>query len=117
MGHRCLISNKLKYTMTLISSLEAVDHLQRTAVYLALIPFAYLSFKLIQRIHASLLGPLRHVPGPWLSRYTKLWEVAVVWRGDFEKQNIDLHKRHGEMIQLHQLYATNNTWQKVKSSA
>ncbi|KAH7063540.1 pisatin demethylase [Macrophomina phaseolina] len=86
--------------MTLISSLEAVDHLQRTAVYLALIPFAYLSFKLIQRIHASLLGPLRHVPGPWLSRYTKLWEVAAVWRGDFEKQNIDLHKRHGKIVRL-----------------
>lgn len=81
--------------MGLISSLEAADHLQRIALYVAIVPVGYLIIKLFQRIHASLFGPLRNVPGPWLARYTKLWELSAVWRGDIEKQNIELHKHHG----------------------
>ncbi|KAK7726292.1 hypothetical protein SLS57_003378 [Botryosphaeria dothidea] len=86
--------------MGLISSLEAADHLQRIALYVAIVPVGYLIIKLFQRIHASLFGPLRNVPGPWLARYTKLWELSAVWRGDIEKQNIELHKHHGKIVRL-----------------
>ncbi len=39
--------------------------------------------------------PLRSVPGPLWARFTQLWYLAAVHKGDFELQNIKLHREHG----------------------
>lgn len=39
--------------------------------------------------------PLRSVPGPFWARFTRLWYLRQVARGDFEKTNVALHKKHG----------------------
>ena len=42
-----------------------------------------------------LSDPLRKVPGPWLARWTRLWEFQKVREGHMEQVNLDLHKQYG----------------------
>lgn len=42
--------------------------------------------------------PLQTIPGPFLARFSRLWYLSKVWRGDFEKTNRRLHERYGTAI-------------------
>lgn len=35
-------------------------------------------------------------PGPQLARFTNIWQAYRMIRGDFEKQNVELHRKHGK---------------------
>ncbi|KAL2837823.1 cytochrome P450 [Aspergillus pseudodeflectus] len=48
----------------------------------------------------ALLHPLRNVPGPFWGRFTRLWYLRAVTKGDFEKQNINLHRTHGSIVRI-----------------
>ncbi len=49
----------------------------------------------LYKVITVLRDPLRTVPGPFFARFTRLWYLRKVWRGDFEKTNIALHKKYG----------------------
>lgn len=38
----------------------------------------------------------RDIPGPVLARYTRLWYMWQMMKGDFQYTNIRLHQDHGE---------------------
>ncbi|KAH7134870.1 putative P450 monooxygenase [Dendryphion nanum] len=42
----------------------------------------------------AISSPLRHIPGPFVARFTKLWYLYAIWRGDAEKRIINLHRMH-----------------------
>jgi hypothetical protein len=44
--------------------------------------------------------PLRKVPGPFLTRFTKFWLVRQYIKGDFHKTNIELHERYGRPLEM-----------------
>lgn len=46
-------------------------------------------------IYGALLSPASRVPGPLLARFTRLWELNAVHRGDFERTNLKLHEKYG----------------------
>lgn len=54
------------------------------------------SLFVLRAIFKAVVSPLRHVPGPFWARFSRTWYWRVVWRGDFEKTNIELHKKYGE---------------------
>ena len=58
---------------------------------LALIVFARVVFSLY-KYYSS---PLRDIPGPLLARITSFWYFFKVYRGCFEKENIELHRKYG----------------------
>lgn len=37
----------------------------------------------------------RDIPGPFLARFTRLWYLRQMTRGDFQYTNIRLHRDHG----------------------
>jgi uncharacterized membrane protein len=39
--------------------------------------------------------PLRKIPGPFLARFSRLWELYEVVQGRFERTNVELHKKYG----------------------
>jgi hypothetical protein len=39
--------------------------------------------------------PLRPLPGPLWARFSRLWYLSAVHKGDFELQNIELHRKYG----------------------
>ena len=40
--------------------------------------------------------PLRFIPGPFLASFSRLWIILMTARGDMEKTERALHKKHGE---------------------
>jgi len=52
-------------------------------------------FFVIRPIVRALVSPLRTVPGPFLARFTRLWELHVVRKHDFAAYSIALHKKYG----------------------
>ena len=51
-------------------------------------------------IFQSLTSPLRSVPGPFLTRFTRLWYFSRVNAGRFEHDNIALHRKYGPIVRI-----------------
>jgi hypothetical protein len=47
-----------------------------------------------------LLDPLKGVPGPFLARFTRLWYFLEIYKGSFEKTDIELHERYGPIVRI-----------------
>ena len=62
-----------------------------TLVFLPVVAIGFVAHLLLR----ALLSPLRHVPGPFLARFTDLWYFWNVRKGSFENLNLDLHKKYG----------------------
>jgi len=44
--------------------------------------------------------PLRDIPGPFLARFTRFWYFIEIWKGSFERSDIELHRRYGPIIRV-----------------
>ncbi|CAA9967121.1 CypX Cytochrome P450 [Pyrenophora teres f. maculata] len=44
------------------------------------------------------LSPLRNVPGPTAARFTDLWYLWRITRDNFQRDNIELHGRYGNVV-------------------
>ncbi|ETS76877.1 hypothetical protein PFICI_10751 [Pestalotiopsis fici W106-1] len=44
------------------------------------------------------VSPLRSIPGPFVTRFTDLWYLAKIRRGDFELTNKRLHDQYGPIV-------------------
>lgn len=62
-------------------------------VYLAL---ALLALRLSYIIFRALTSPLRHVPGPLLARFTRLYYFYMVWSTKAHLKNIELHRKYAK---------------------
>lgn len=49
-----------------------------------------------QSVYQILASPLRSVPGPFLARFTRLWELQAIRKQDNAILNIALHERYGK---------------------
>lgn len=49
----------------------------------------------IRTIWQDCFGSLRAIPGPRLTRFTKLWYLYKVFRGQFHRENIEFHRKYG----------------------
>jgi hypothetical protein len=47
------------------------------------------------RLFQIFTDPLRSIPGPALAKFTRYSYTRQLSRGDFQKQNIELHRKHG----------------------
>ena len=46
-------------------------------------------------IYTAFFSPASRIPGPLLARFTRMWELNALHRGDFEKTNVKLHENYG----------------------
>ncbi|RHZ52629.1 cytochrome P450 [Aspergillus thermomutatus] len=68
---------------------------------LILITIALLLYPLLSTLHTTLRTlSLRTIPGPFLTRLTKLWYFHRVRTGHFETDNIALHRRYGPVVRI-----------------
>jgi hypothetical protein len=61
-----------------------------------LAPVALLLLILARIVVRVLFLSPRDVPGPFLARFSRLWYLRQVLKGNFEKTNIELHRRYGK---------------------
>jgi hypothetical protein len=73
--------------------------------YGALLKYAYVAAlvgvaAVLRYLLRPILDPLRTIPGPFLARFSRLWQLGVLHRGDLEHVTIDLHRRHGKSSEM-----------------
>jgi hypothetical protein len=59
------------------------------------------AYVVISPIIRALTTSLRSIPGPFLARFTRLWELRAVYKHDFATYNVALHKKYGTFVVLH----------------
>lgn len=47
-----------------------------------------------------ILDPLRDIPGPLLARFTRFWLFFEIYKGSFERTNIELHRKYGPIVRV-----------------
>ncbi|GFF28439.1 cytochrome P450 oxidoreductase [Aspergillus udagawae] len=47
-----------------------------------------------------ILDPLRSAPGPTATRYTALWYFYRIYKGEFHRESIRLHEKHGKIVRI-----------------
>ncbi|PQE12870.1 cytochrome P450 oxidoreductase protein [Rutstroemia sp. NJR-2017a BBW] len=67
-----------------------------TWVLITLLPTIYILHVLL----AAALSPLRHIPGPFLARFTRLWYCLSIYRGSYERENLALHRKYGPIVRI-----------------
>jgi hypothetical protein len=67
-----------------------------------LIPVALLSIfiPIFLRVSRATQDENYDIPGPFLARFTRLWFLRAILKGDFEKTNIELHRKHGPIVRI-----------------
>ncbi|KAG5765521.1 hypothetical protein H9Q72_006408 [Fusarium xylarioides] len=53
---------------------------------------------LFHLIRLTFRAGLRYIPGPWLARYTGLYRLSLVYKGDSPRQYQLLHERYGPIV-------------------
>ncbi|KAK3640620.1 hypothetical protein LTR22_016910 [Elasticomyces elasticus] len=55
-------------------------------------------FFILKPIINALRSPLRHIPGPFAARFTRLWYLLRVRNGQFHQENIALHQKYNSNV-------------------
>ncbi|RSL68988.1 hypothetical protein CEP54_002517 [Fusarium duplospermum] len=59
-----------------------------------------ISILLLHLISNKCLTRLRHVPGPFLAGFTRLWKLNCVAQGQLEQVQMQLHARYGPVVRI-----------------
>ena len=59
-----------------------------------------ISVLLLHLVSNKYLPRLRHVPGPFLAGFTRLWKLNCVAHGQLEKVQMQLHARYGPVVRI-----------------
>jgi len=68
---------------------------QALAILVKIFVAGYAFYIILWLVYILFLSNLRKVPGPFLAKLTRLWEVKKVITGNIHGIMIDLHKIHG----------------------
>ncbi|KAH7070196.1 pisatin demethylase [Paraphoma chrysanthemicola] len=68
--------------------------------FLAFISLVLVAYLVLKALVQALLSPLRRVPGPFLTRFTRLYELYTIHKHDFATYNIHLHEQYGPIVRL-----------------
>lgn len=68
--------------------------LDRGAIVLGILALL-VSWYTFSACYVAGFSSLRHLPGPFIARFSRIWEFYRAIRGDFHWQTLDLHERYG----------------------
>lgn len=69
----------------------------QTFIYALYILLAAITLRLLTNRYTP---GLREIPGPSIARYTRLWKLYSVWKGDHHRTEIALHKKYGPLVRI-----------------
>ena len=55
----------------------------------------FLACIILRAFYQAYKPTVRDIPGPWLAKYTRLWQLYAVYSRKFEKINVQLHRKYG----------------------
>ncbi|KAI0177755.1 benzoate 4-monooxygenase cytochrome P450 [Pestalotiopsis sp. NC0098] len=51
-------------------------------------------------IYRIFFSPIRHVPGPFPAKFTRLWHIYTILAGKQNLKLVELHKKHGHFVRI-----------------
>jgi len=90
-----LPSIKVLNDMPLMSHLTETKYLIIGLLGLIVIPLLY------ALVYAFVFSPTRHIPGPFLSRFGKLYLTRLAFKGTLSVEIYKLHQKYGTSFPLH----------------
>ncbi|KAM6505408.1 hypothetical protein FSOLCH5_014627 [Fusarium solani] len=85
---------------TLTLKLSEISGSHGLSVLLSIFIVGQTLYMILWMFYTIFLSSLRKVPGPFLARLTRFWEVKKVSKGDIHDVMIDLHKQHGPIVRV-----------------
>lgn len=55
---------------------------------------------LLMSIRTAYRKHLRSIPGPCLARFTGVYRLSLVWKGDAPEQYRNVHAKHGKIVRV-----------------
>lgn len=68
-----------------------------TAKHVALIATGLFFLDILYNIF---FHPLRHIPGPFLAKFSQTWRNHKYFRGTWHDDTLDLHRKHGNVVRI-----------------
>lgn len=68
------------------------------AAFLQFVLVAVVAYNLLWFIYTSLISSLGKIPGPFLARISRVWEMKEAATGNLHETIIHLHQRHGKFM-------------------
>jgi hypothetical protein len=87
--------------MLVDTALGHISVLQAKLSGTALLQFvlvAVVAYNLLWLIYTSLISSLRKIPGPFLARISRVWEIKEAATGNLHETIMHLHQRHGKSM-------------------
>ncbi|KAF5005010.1 hypothetical protein FDECE_8535 [Fusarium decemcellulare] len=81
------------------TSLSFVNEVQGKHVF-QIVAVAFVAYNALWLIYTLFFSGLRKIPGPFLAKLSRLWEMKNVATGNIHEIIMDLHKRHGPIIRV-----------------
>ncbi|RKK19507.1 Pisatin demethylase [Fusarium oxysporum f. sp. cepae] len=84
------------------TGLELVSELKAKLGWplLQFVPVAFVAYNLLWLIYTSFFSSLRKIPGPFLARISRVWEMRKTATGNIHEIIVDLHKCHGLIVRI-----------------
>lgn len=77
---------------------DSGSHVGRNAILL--LPIGYVVYYIGSAIYNIFFSPYAKVPGPFLAKFTRFWELRILWGGGYIEKMIDLHAQYGPVVRL-----------------
>ncbi|KAL4878833.1 cytochrome P450 [Aspergillus karnatakaensis] len=65
-----------------------------------LVALSLVGFLVLRLLYRRFVTGLNGIPGPTLAKYSRLWKLHSVWKGDHHLTEIELHKKHGPLVRI-----------------
>lgn len=62
--------------------------------------YAFIAVLILLLLRNRFRKGLSDIPGPTLAKYTRLWKLHNVWKGDHHNTAIALHREHGHLVRI-----------------
>lgn len=62
--------------------------------------FIDLGTRVVYSLYRFVSDPFKDIPGPFPARFTHLWYLFAIYKGNFILTNINLHKKYGPIVRI-----------------
>ena len=54
----------------------------------------------LHSLYKAYATPLRHIPGPWIAKFARLWLLRAINSREYQRINVGLHRKYGPVVRI-----------------
>ena len=91
------LSALMRFPRDLSSTLELLRKIPRPVSFYIILLLIPLFLHAVYKAYAT---PLRHIPGPWIANFTRLWLLRAINSREYQRINVELHRKYGPVVRI-----------------